>query len=67
MSDEKMLSSIIDVVEFFLEGLKKRSKYAVCTKPYQSVLKKGDLVKFGQESTGESLQRTMWCFGVSIE
>ena len=43
-----------------------------CVKDYKVpnpdiVLKKGDLVKFGQESTGESLQRTMWCFGVLIE
>ena len=35
----------------------------MCIKPYQTVLNKGDLVKMGAESTGESLQRTMWCYG----
>ena len=54
---------IVDVVEFFLDGLKKRSQYAVCIKPYQAILSKGDLVKMGAESTGESLQKTMWCYG----
>ena len=48
---------------FFLDGLKKRSPYAVCVKPYQAVLNKGDLVKMGAESTGETLQKTMWCYG----
>lgn len=46
-----------------MDGLKKRSQYAVCIKPYQTVLNKGDLVKMGAENTGESLQKTMWCYG----
>ena len=46
-----------------MDGLKKRSQYAVCVKPYQAVLNKGDLVKMGAESTGETLQKTMWCYG----
>ena len=52
-----------DVVEFFLDGLKKRSQYAVCIKPYQAILNKGDLVKMGPESTGDTLLKTMWCYG----
>ena len=37
----------------------------MCIKPYQgqAVLNKGDLVKMGPDSTGDTLQKTMWCYG----
>ena len=78
---------VVDVVQFFLDGLKQRSKYAVCTADYEApgrqttadcstvtrgvvaaagqaaALQRGDLVRLGLDSTGDTLTRTGWCSG----
>ena len=78
---------LVDVVQFFLDGLKQRSKYAVCTADYEApgrqttvdcstvtrgvvaaagqaaALQRGDLVRLGLDSTGDTLTRTGWCSG----
>ena len=74
-------------MQFFLDGLKQRSKYAVCTADYEApgrqttadcstvtsgvvpgagqaaALQRGDLVRLGLDSTGDTLLRTGWCSG----
>ena len=56
------------MVTLFLEGLRKRSKYAVGTAPYQPagqavLLERGDLVRLGVEHTGDTLTTSLWCSG----
>ena len=56
------------MVTLFLEGLRKRSKYAVGTKSYQpagqaGLLERGDLVRLGVDHTGDSLITSRWCSG----
>ena len=60
--------SVPDVVTLFLEGLRKRSKYAVGTKSYQPagqacLLERGDLVRLGVDHTGDTLTTSRWCSG----
>ena len=56
---------IRDVVDFFLAGLKARSKYAVGTENYSPAggegggMKKGDLVRMAYDQTGDSLLRSL--------
>ena len=64
---------IRDVVDFFLTGLKERSKYAVATESYSPVagegaeakLRRGDLVRLAYDQTGASLLHTGWCVGTN--
>ena len=62
---------ITDVVQFFLAGLRDRSKYVVATKAYtpaggeRAALEKGDLVHLSSDCTGETLTRTRWCTGTN--
>ena len=56
------------MVTLFLEGLRKRSKYAVGTKSYQpagqtGVLERGDLVRLAGDHTGDTLMTSQWCSG----
>ena len=62
---------IRDLVQFFLEGLKKRSMYAVALQDYKGEgstylqLSKGDLVVLDPESRGEAVLSGSWCSGRS--
>lgn len=61
---------IQELVQFFLEGLRKRSKYVVAMVDYQSPaesssflsFKKGDLIIL-ENDTGETVVNSGWCFG----
>ena len=60
--------SVPDVVTLFLEGLRKRSKYAVGTQSYQPagqvvLLERGDLVRLAVDHTGQTLTTSLWCSG----
>ncbi|XP_046447605.1 myosin-VIIa-like isoform X1 [Daphnia pulex] len=62
---------IRDLVQFFLEGLKKRSMYAVALQDYKDEgatylqLSKGDLVVLDPNSRGEAVLSGSWCSGRS--
>lgn len=62
---------IRDLVQFFLEGLKKRSMYAVALQDYKEdganylQLSKGDLVVLDPSSRGEAILSGSWCSGRS--
>ncbi|XP_045024997.1 myosin-VIIa isoform X1 [Daphnia magna] len=62
---------IRDLVQFFLEGLKKRSMYAVALQDYKEdganylQLSKGDLVVLDPSSRGEAVLSGSWCSGRS--
>ncbi|KAL9964836.1 hypothetical protein ACROYT_G028531 [Oculina patagonica] len=62
---------IQELVQFFLEGLRKRSKYVVAMVDYQSPaesssflsFKKGDLIVL-ESDTGETVLNSGWCYGI---
>ncbi|XP_029197955.2 unconventional myosin-VIIa-like [Acropora muricata] len=62
---------IQELVQYFLEGLRKRSKYVVAMVDYQSPaesssflsFKKGDLIVL-ENDTGETVQNSGWCYGI---
>ncbi|CAH2231779.1 myosin-VIIa isoform X2 [Pararge aegeria] len=62
---------IRDLVVYFLEGLKKRSKYVIALQDYKApgegssflTFQKGDLIILEEESTGESVLNNGWCIG----
>ncbi|PFX22115.1 unconventional myosin-VIIa-like isoform X2 [Stylophora pistillata] len=62
---------IQELVQFFLEGLRKRSKYVVAMVDYQSPaesssflsFKKGDLIILDSD-TGETVLNSGWCYGI---
>ncbi|KAG5675745.1 hypothetical protein PVAND_005623 [Polypedilum vanderplanki] len=62
---------IRDLVVFFLEGLKKRSKYVIALQDYRSPgestsflsFLKGDLILLEEDSTGENVLNNGWCIG----
>lgn len=62
---------IQELVHFFLEGLRKRSKYVVAMVDYQSPaesssflsFKKGDLITL-ESDTGETVLNSGWCYGI---
>lgn len=61
---------IRELISFFLDGLKKRSRYVVAAQDYQPTsettsflsLKKGDLILL-EKSTGEKVMTSGWCRG----
>lgn len=62
---------IRDLVVYFLEGLKKRSKFVIALQDYKSPgeassflnFQKGDLIVLEDESTGETVLNSGWCIG----
>lgn len=62
---------IRDLVVFFLEGLKKRSKFVIAIQDYRSPgegtsflsFLKGDLIILEEDSTGETVLNNGWCIG----
>ncbi|XP_049887223.1 myosin-VIIa isoform X2 [Pectinophora gossypiella] len=62
---------IRDLVVYFLEGLKKRSKYVIALQDYKApgegssflTFNKGDLIILEEDSTGESVLNNGWCIG----
>ncbi|XP_059483343.1 myosin-VIIa [Neocloeon triangulifer] len=64
---------IRDLVVFFLEGLKKRSKYVLALQDYKAPgegssflsFAKGDLILLEDGSTGETVLNSGWCVGRS--
>ncbi|KOC63304.1 Unconventional myosin-VIIb, partial [Habropoda laboriosa] len=62
---------IRDLVVYFLEGLKKRSKYVIALQDYKAPgegssflsFQKGDLIILEDESTGETVLNSGWCIG----
>lgn len=62
---------IRDLVVYFLEGLKKRSKYVIALQDYKApgegtsflTFQKGDLIVLEDESTGETVLNSGWCVG----
>lgn len=62
---------IRDLVVYFLEGLKKRSKYVIALQDYKApgegssflTFQKGDLIILEDESTGETVLNSGWCIG----
>lgn len=62
---------IRDLVVYFLEGLKKRSKYVIALQDYKApgegssflTFQKGDLIILEEESTGETVLNSGWCVG----
>ncbi|KOX78782.1 Myosin-VIIa [Melipona quadrifasciata] len=62
---------IRDLVVYFLEGLKKRSKYVIALQDYKApgegssflTFQKGDLIILEDESTGETVLNSGWCVG----
>ncbi|XP_068621533.1 myosin-VIIa [Battus philenor] len=62
---------IRDLVVYFLEGLKKRSKYVIALQDYKApgegssflTFQKGDLIILEEDSTGESVLNNGWCIG----
>lgn len=63
---------IRDLVVYFLEGLKKRSKFVIAVQDYKapgegtSFLSfiKGDLIILEEDSTGECVLNNGWCIGM---
>ncbi|XP_044016052.1 myosin-VIIa isoform X1 [Aphidius gifuensis] len=65
---------IRDLVVYFLEGLKKRSKYVIALQDYKPPIdntstflnfNKGDLIILDDDNTGESVLNNGWCIGIS--
>lgn len=62
---------IRDLVVYFLEGLKKRSKFVIALQDYKApgegssflTFNKGDLIILEEDSTGESVLNNGWCIG----
>lgn len=62
---------IRDLVVYFLEGLKKRSKFVIALQDYKAPgegssflnFQKGDLIILEEDSTGESVLNNGWCIG----
>lgn len=62
---------IRDLVVYFLEGLKKRSKFVIALQDYKPPgeassflnFQKGDLIVLEDESTGETVLNSGWCIG----
>ncbi|XP_049856810.1 myosin-VIIa [Schistocerca gregaria] len=62
---------IRDLVVYFLEGLKKRSKYVISLQDYKApgegssflTFQKGDLIILEDDSTGETVMNSGWCVG----
>ncbi|XP_063529447.1 myosin-VIIa isoform X3 [Cydia strobilella] len=62
---------IRDLVVYFLEGLKKRSKFVIALQDYKApgegssflTFQKGDLIILEEDSTGESVLNNGWCIG----
>ncbi|XP_076283183.1 unconventional myosin-VIIa ck isoform X2 [Lasioglossum baleicum] len=62
---------IRDLVVYFLEGLKKRSKFVIALQDYKAPgesssflsFQKGDLIVLEEESTGETVLNSGWCVG----
>lgn len=62
---------IRDLVVYFLEGLKKRSKFVIALQDYKAPgdgssflsFQKGDLIVLEDESTGETVLNSGWCIG----
>uniref|UniRef100_A0A1B0D0B9 Myosin class i heavy chain n=1 Tax=Phlebotomus papatasi TaxID=29031 RepID=A0A1B0D0B9_PHLPP len=62
---------IRDLVVYFLEGLKKRSKFVIALQDYKSPgegtsflsFLKGDLIILEEDSTGETVLNNGWCIG----
>ncbi|XP_045511744.1 myosin-VIIa [Colias croceus] len=62
---------IRDLVVYFLEGLKKRSKFVIALQDYKApgegssflTFQKGDLIILEEDSTGESVLNNSWCIG----
>lgn len=62
---------IRDLVVYFLEGLKKRSKFVISLQDYKApgegssflTFLKGDLIILEEDSTGETVLNSGWCVG----
>lgn len=62
---------IRDLVVYFLEGLKKRSKFVIALQDYKPpgdnisflTFSKGDLILLEEDSSGESVMSANWCVG----
>ncbi|PNF26020.1 hypothetical protein B7P43_G06377 [Cryptotermes secundus] len=62
---------IRDLVVYFLEGLKKRSKFVIALQDYKApgegssflTFLKGDLIVLEDDSTGETVMNSGWCVG----
>ncbi|XP_063242244.1 myosin-VIIa [Bacillus rossius redtenbacheri] len=62
---------IRDLVVYFLEGLKKRSKFVIALQDYKApgegssflTFQKGDLIVLEDDSTGETVMNSGWCVG----
>lgn len=62
---------IRDLVVYFLEGLKKRSKHVIAVQDYKAPgegssflnFQKGDLIILEDDNTGESVLSSAWCVG----
>lgn len=65
---------IRDLVVYFLEGLKKRSKFVIAVQDYKAPgegtsflsFLKGDLIILEEDSTGECVLNNGWCIGKDI-
>lgn len=63
---------IRDLVVYFLEGLKKRSKFVIAVQDYKAPgegtsflsFMKGDLIILEEDSTGECVLNNGWCIGM---
>lgn len=60
---------IRDLVVYFLEGLKKRSKYAIALQDYNGnseflTFHKGDLITLEDDNGDENVYNSGWCVGV---
>lgn len=60
---------ICDLVNYFLQGLKTRSKYVVALQDYYGeppnylTINQGDLIILGDGCTGETVESESWCLG----
>ncbi|KAG7157734.1 Myosin-VIIa-like 1, partial [Homarus americanus] len=62
---------IRDLVVYFLEGLKKRSKFVIALQDYKApsenssflTFNKGDLILLEEDSSGETVMNAGWCVG----
>merc|ERR550532_916705 len=63
---------IRDLVVYFLEGLKKRSKFVIALQDYKAGegssfldFSRGDLILLDEENTGETVLNSGWCAGTN--